>query len=92
MSDDRLINQIGFEDDGIAIQYLDSTDIRIGGKVTVAKQISISRAHPDYGEDMEALYRKAQRLLANVLEDFENSEPYLPDDDEDDDDKGMGDH
>lgn len=86
-----IISQLAFEDDGIAVQYVDSEDIRVAGKVVIAKQISISRRHPDYAEDMEALYRKVQRLLANVLEDFAESEPYTPTDEDDDEIKGMGD-
>lgn len=93
MTDQRHITQVGFEDGGIAIQYLDAGDIRVGGHVAIAKQISISTNHPDYAEDMESLYRKVQRLLDNVLEDFSNSEPFDPDEDDDEDDtKGMGDH
>lgn len=94
--DTRTISQVGFEDGGLVIQYQDSEEIRVGGRVAIARQIAIAGAHPDYREDMEGLYRKAQRLLSNVLEDFEDSVPYIPvadDDDEDDDTaiSGMGD-
>jgi len=92
MSGELVVNQVAFEDGGIAIQYVDSNDIRVGGKVMVAKQISISSAHADYDEDMEELYTKTLRLLTNVLEDFAVSDVFDPSDDEDDDDiKGMGD-
>lgn len=88
---ERSITQVSFEDGGLVVQYLDTEDVRVQGKVALAHQLSVSASHPDYREDMEALYRKVQRLLDNVLEDFENSEPFTPDDEDDDDMKGMGD-
>jgi hypothetical protein len=89
---ERIISQVAFDDEGLTVQYIERSDIRVGGKVAIAKQVSISRSHPDYGEDMDGVYRRVERLLDNALEDFADSEPYSPDEDEEDDEKGMGDH
>ena len=87
------VYQVAFEEGGISVTYMEvPTDVRVGGRVAKQHQIRISAAHPDYREDIEGLYRKVQRVLTNVLEDFEDSEPHVPvPDDEDDDMRGMGD-
>lgn len=87
------IQQVAFTEGGLVVQYAElPTDVRARGRLVMGHQLSISAAHPDYREDIEALYRKTQRLLANALEDFEEAEPYTPEDEDDDEIKGMGDH
>jgi hypothetical protein len=89
------ISSIQFADDGVAIQYVQlPDDIRVRGRVVVAHQIQLSASHPDYREDIASLHARAVKALRNALEDFADSEPYVPEDDdgdtEDDDDRGMG--
>jgi hypothetical protein len=89
------ISSIQFSEDGMAIQYLQvPDDIRVRGRVVVAHQIQMSASHPDYREDIESLHARAVKALRNALEDFVDSEPYVPEPDdadtEEDDDRGMG--
>lgn len=91
------INTIQWVEGGVAVSYFDSaSDARVGGALVKTHQLMISATHPDYREDIYQLARIAERLLANCLEDFDDSEPYEPDVDEDEeaDDapiRGMGD-
>lgn len=92
MSEYRIA-QIAFEDGGVVVQYIElPTDLRVGGQLMKTHQLHVGGAHADYVEDIEALHRRAERLLANALEDFEASEPYDPEVDDEDEGKGMGDH
>lgn len=90
------VGSVSFEPEGITVQYIEvPEDIRMSGKLVHQHQLQISAAHPDYREAIESLHRRVQRLLADALEDFAESEPYVPepedeDEDEDDDMKGMG--
>ena len=46
--------------------------------------------HPDYREDLQNLQDHARRVLRNALEDFEESEPFVPGEGSDEDDeRGM---
>lgn len=86
------IGGITFDEQGLVIHYTSSTDVRVGGRLLQTHSLHLHRSHPDYGEDMEALHLKAERILKNALEDFEESEPWVPpaDDNEEDDERGMG--
>lgn len=89
------IGSVSFEPEGISVQYLEvPNDIRVRGKLVRQHQLQISARHDDYREEIEALHRRVQRLLTDVLEDFEQSEPYVPEpddqDEDEDDEKGMG--
>lgn len=87
------ISSIQFADEGIAIQYVEiPNDIRVQGQVVVNHQVQLSADHPDYRDDIVSLHTRAVKVLRNALEDFANSEPYVPakDDIDDDEDRGMG--
>lgn len=90
-SSDIVIEGIQFHPEGCVIAFFDPTDMRVDGRVVVTRQASISRKHPDYNDDIEGLHHKALRMLKNALEDWQDSEPWQPEDDTDDDDeRGMG--
>lgn len=92
-----MIESITWVEGGIAVQYSDSTDVRVGGKLMKTHVLMISGAHPDYGDDIRSLARLAERTLENALEDFDESEPWEPPDDPNDEEaddapiRGMGD-
>lgn len=76
------IQSVQFEPDSIVVTFLDPDEVRVGGKVLLARQMILDRDHPDYGEDAELLHRQAERMVRNALEDWEHSEPVRPEDDE----------
>jgi hypothetical protein len=86
------INSVQFSDDGVAIQYMEvPDDIRVKGMVVRTSYLTVSAAHPDYREDIALLHGRAVKVLRNVLEDFNDSEPYVPEKEPDEDeDGGMG--
>lgn len=85
---------IGFVDTDqgamIEIDYIDTDNIRVDGRVTLLTHAQISMSHPDYREDGEALLAAAERLLDNAMEDWSESEPFAPPAPHRDDDEGMG--
>jgi hypothetical protein len=87
------IFSIQLDVDNVVIAYMNvPNDVRVEGMVGLQHQIRIDLAHPDYADDADLLRRHAQRMLANALDDFHNSEPWMPPaDDDEDDDRGMGD-
>ena len=94
MTEGRLeIFSINFDPESVIVAYMHvPTDVRVDGKVQLQRQARIDLGHPDYADDADMLQRLAQRLLANALEDFEASEPWVPPeaDEEPDDERGMG--
>lgn len=92
MSDEIEVAQVAFDaEGGLIIGYMQSTDVRVQGAVVMQRQVRLDGRHPDYAEDIEALQRKAVKVLRNALEDFESSEPWTPEDEGDEDDeRGMG--
>lgn len=80
---------IAFTPDGAVIEFSSSTDVRGEGHLMLQRQLHLHAGHPDYREDIEDLQYRAVKALKNALEDFEQSLPYVPEDDEDDE-KGMG--
>lgn len=83
------VHSVTFATEGMAIEYRElPTDVRVRGAVVASHQIQLHAGHPDYREDMERLHRQAVKAVRNALEDFHDSEPYEPGDD--DDEKGMG--
>lgn len=88
------INSIVFSDEGMAIQYITvPDDIRVKGQAVATHQLQLLAGHADYREDIESLHTRAVKALRNALEDFHESEPYVPakdSEDDEDDDRGMG--
>jgi hypothetical protein len=87
------IHHIEFGEGAVEIGYTDfPADVRVKGAVVMMRQVTIDLRHPDYREDGDLLMAQAARMLRNVLEDFEDSEPHQPaaEPDDDDDDEGMG--
>lgn len=85
------IFSIQLDPDSVVIAYMNvPNDVRVEGMVGIQHQIRLDLGHPDYAEDADLLRRQAQRMLANALDDFHNSEPWEPEE-EDDDERGMGD-
>lgn len=78
------VHAITFEGDVVTINYLSSDDIRVEGMVGIAHQVQLSLEHPDYAEDVTLVERQISRLLRNVLEDWEDSTPWVPEDDTED--------
>ena len=91
MADVEILG-IQFQEEGMVISFIGDDDVRVGGRSIMQRTISLSVKHPDYADDMVALHHKAVKVLKNALDDFDSSEPYVPDlgDDDDDDEKGMG--
>lgn len=84
------IAQVGFEDAGISITYMRvPDDIRVGGAVFAQHTLSIAAGHPQYTGAITDLRELITDLLNDALEDFHDSLPYTPPD-EDDDERGMG--
>lgn len=91
MMADIEVHSVTFLEDGIVVQYMESTDVRVKGAVFKTQTLNVSSRHPDYAEDIDGLQRKVVKVLRNALEDFNDSEPYTPDvDDEEEDERGMG--
>lgn len=91
--DQLFILGVNFDEQGAVIHYGQHPhDVRVGGQVALQHACRIENSHPDYREDLDDLHRACQRVLANALEDWEGSEPLLPETDEatDDDERGMG--
>ena len=86
------IHTVMFEADSLLIGYMEiPTDVRVGGQVVLQRQIRCSLGHPDYAEDAANLTDRVKKILANVLEDFADSDPYVPEDPADENDElGMG--
>lgn len=83
---------VQFDPDAVIVSYMVvPDDVRVDGMVGIQHQIRLDRGHPDYGDDAVGLIHRVQRMVANALQDFRNSEPVDPADDEDDDEVGMGD-
>lgn len=88
---ERQIHSISFSPDGVAVAYMDvPTDVRAGGHVIAQHQVQISAAHPDYRMDILELIESARALLSNALEDFDASTPFVPEEIDEDDERGMG--
>ena len=91
----RQIHQITFGEDErgpiIHVAYFDTDNLRVKGNVALVTTAEISLSHPDYAEDATALAEAAMRLLVNALDDFEDSEPWVPPKaPRGDEDEGMG--
>lgn len=82
------IVSIQFNERALVIQYQLPTGVR--KHMVKSEGLVLDRGHPDYGDDYEALLYKARRVLVNALEDFDESEPWEPDDEDEDEDIGMG--
>lgn len=89
--DHRYILSIQLDDEGVVVHYTQHPfDVRVEGQVSLQHVARIEASHPDYRDDIEDLVRVARRLLANALEDWETSDPFVPRDEDDDDERGMG--
>lgn len=87
----KIIQSISFDEDGVVVQYADSRDVRVRGQVVMQRLVRIERSHQDYSDDIEEIEHNTKRMLKNALEDWEESEPWVPPvEDDGDDDKGMG--
>lgn len=86
------IGSVTWTAEGIAIQYMTSTDVRVGGHAMAQHVFNMHGAHPDYAEDIDKLHDRVERVLRNALEDFEESDPWVPelDDEDEDEERGMG--
>lgn len=91
MATEFEITNVGFDPEGLLIQYMAKDDVRVGGRVLLQHQLRAHASHPDYREDMALLHDLALRVLRNILEDFNESEPHVPETDvEPDEDTGLG--
>lgn len=86
------IFSVSLDPEAVIVNYMHvPEDVRVNGAVQIQRTARLEMGHPDYAEDAETLRRLAQRMLANALEDFDASEPWVPAEEPDDDDRGMGD-
>lgn len=83
------ISSLAFTEEGLIVNYMASTDVRVDGKVFKTHSIHIHGSHADYRDGIEDLEERAKAMLRDVLEDFDESLPYEPAND-DDDERGMG--
>lgn len=91
MSTEYQVHALTFDGTSMLIQFIQlPEDVRVSGAVVMQRQLAISLAHPDYAEDADKLQRMAVRVLKNALEDFNDSPPYVPEEEDDDDELGMG--
>lgn len=91
MTPEIEVYSVTFAAEGLAIEYRElPTDVRVQGALIASHQLQLHAGHPDYREDIEKLQNRAVKVLKNALEDFRDSEPYVPDEEDDDDEKGMG--
>lgn len=91
MSEEIEVDSVAFHEGAMVIAYMRvPTDVRADGALAQQHQLRLSSRHPDYRDDMEELHRKAVKVLKNALEDFEESEPFEPEQQDDDDERGMG--
>lgn len=67
MQGDRIV--------GAEVDYADSANNRVDGKVNMLTHLQIDLSHPDYAADADRAIRAVERLLANVLDDWADSEP-----------------
>lgn len=75
------VHQVGISPNGdlIEIAYSDlPNDARVQGQVVMMRSVQIDLRHPDYREDAELVVAQVTRLLKTALEDWEESEPYVP--------------
>lgn len=84
------VQSVVFDPDGLVIQYMTSTDVRVGGKLMATHQLHLHATHPDYRDDREGLHDRLERILRSALEDFNESEPWEPEEEDDDNEEGMG--
>lgn len=85
------IDTIAFADDSIVIAYMAlPTDVRGRGDVAIQHQIRLDLSKDDYAVDAGVIHDRIVRLVRDALEDFDASEPYVPEPDDDDDERGMG--
>lgn len=90
MASDIEIESVTFAPQGIVITFFEPDNVRVDGAVVVTRQISLSKKHPDYAEDMDRLHDKVVRVLRNALEDWSESPAWRPEEEDDDDERGMG--
>lgn len=87
------VHQVAISPDGDLIEIAYSNlpnDVRVGGQVVLMHTAQIDLRHPDYREDADFMVRCATKMLENCLEDWEESEPYVPAAAENDEEDGMG--
>jgi hypothetical protein len=84
------IRSVVFDEDGMVVSYLTSDDIRVGGKLMATHQLHLHVTHPDYADDREGLHDKVERILRSALEDFTESDPWEPEEEDEESELGMG--
>ncbi len=86
-----VVNSIEFTEEGCTISFAVAQDLRTvaGVPVLLTRTVTIPAGHPSYGE-IDELYEAAQDIVRDVLEDWQQAEPWTEqhDDDEDPDDDG----
>lgn len=85
------VHSVNFAGDHIAVQYMRlPDDVRDSGRVAITSQVQLFFDHPDYKDGARKLQDRVRALVEDGLENFADTEPYVPERDEDDDDRGMG--
>ena len=85
----KIIRSIVFSADAAEVQYMDESDVRLGGQVFLTHQCTVLRGG-DHDNEIVEVEQAVMDLLTDVLGDFARSLPYDPDmpgaEDDDDDD------
>lgn len=89
------VGAVEFGEESVSFSYVDPDDIRVDGAVVVQRTLMVKGSHPQFFQALDGLRELAQEVLADVLEDWSASVPFVPDDtgdgDDEDEDEGMGD-
>lgn len=81
---------VQFADEGISISYMVlPDDVRLSGALFAQHTLNIAEAHPNFTDEIDQIRTQLTVLLREALDDFAESDPVEPDDDEDDE-RGMG--
>lgn len=83
------ISSLAFSDEGVQISYVRlPTDVRENGMVQ--QRTLLVAATANTGDDIAELHDHVVEALRSWVEDYDESEVYVPRPDDDDDDRGMG--
>lgn len=90
-SNDVRVRAVSWDAGEITIAYDIPTDLRdvAGQPVLRLSQLTVPVRHRAYDDDIDNLRQAARELVLDVLEDYEQAEPYTEpeDDDADEDDE-----
>lgn len=79
MRSKTIVLAITFSQDGIAIDYARTADIRdnasTGSAVVLTHRLEVERSNRQYRDEIEEIEDKTLDLIADIMEDFDVAEP-----------------